>query len=61
MYFAKRSLTILITSLLFSKTFIKSQVVCSEDELIKELYEDIIDNGKILTLNNIKSLIFRST
>jgi hypothetical protein len=24
-----------------------SQVVCSEDELIRELYEDIIDNGKL--------------
>jgi hypothetical protein len=25
----------------------ESQVVCSEDELIRELYEDIIDNGKL--------------
>jgi hypothetical protein len=26
---------------------VESQVVCSEDELVKELYEDIIDNGKL--------------
>jgi hypothetical protein len=26
---------------------VNSQVVCSEDELIRELYEDIIDNGKL--------------
>lgn len=28
-------------------TYINTQVVCSEDELIRELYEDIIDNGKL--------------
>jgi len=35
--------------ILFSNlsTIIKSQAVCSLDELIKELYEDIVDNGKI--------------
>lgn len=26
-------------------TMVNSQVVCSLDELIKELYEDIVDNG----------------
>ena len=26
---------------------VSCQVVCSEDELVKELYEDIIDNGKL--------------
>jgi len=31
--------------LLFSPVY--TQVVCSEDELIRELYEDIIDNGKL--------------
>ena len=27
-------------------TLVNSQAVCSLDELIKELYEDIVDNGK---------------
>lgn len=27
-------------------TMVNSQAVCSLDELIKELYEDIVDNGK---------------
>ncbi len=32
---------------LISLPSMSSQVVCSEDELIRELYEDIIDNGKL--------------
>jgi len=32
-------------TILFSHT--SSQTVCSEDELIRELYEDLIDNGKL--------------
>jgi len=42
----KRSLT-LIAIIAFSclVNFATSQVVCSQDELIKELYEDLIDNG----------------
>jgi hypothetical protein len=28
--------------------FVNTQTVCSLDELIKELYDDIVDNGKII-------------
>jgi hypothetical protein len=42
----KRSLLLLfITATLLA--VIHSQVVCSLDELIRELYEDLIDNGKL--------------
>jgi len=34
-----------------------AQVVCSLDELIRELYDDIIDNGKINITNIIIILI----
>ena len=51
MSFLKRScFAILITTFIFLISYIpssNSQVVCSEDELIRELYEDIIDNGKL--------------
>lgn len=50
MYFVKRSFSILLAATcLFSSNYnqVNSQVVCSEDELIRELYEDIIDNGKL--------------
>jgi hypothetical protein len=36
--------------LLISIIAIKSEVVCSEDELVKELLEDLADNG--IFLNN---------
>ena len=42
----KRSLMLLIFAL-SCIVIIESQVVCSLDELIRELYEDIIDNGKL--------------
>jgi hypothetical protein len=55
--FYKRSvpMSIRLLSLVFATIFIfsmmtptaNSQVVCSLDELIKELYEDLIDNGKL--------------
>jgi len=40
---------ILFTFLLFTiyLTYINSEVVCSEDELVKELIEDLEDNGKL--------------
>jgi len=44
----KRS--VLILSLITLSLFINSafsQVVCSQDELVRELYEDIIDNGSL--------------
>jgi hypothetical protein len=37
----------MIAVLFVSLPYCESQVVCSEDELIRELYEDIIDNGKL--------------
>jgi hypothetical protein len=30
---------------------IKAEVVCSEDELVREIIEDLEDNGKILFLS----------
>lgn len=36
-------LAILASTLLIHQS--SAQVVCSQDELIKELYEDLIDNG----------------
>ena len=53
MSFYKRSvfqILSIVFALLMVFTFLpcmNSQVVCSEDELIRELYEDIIDNGKL--------------
>jgi hypothetical protein len=51
MVFTKRSCLlafsiVICLTVLFSPG-INSQVVCSEDELIKELYEDLMDNGKL--------------
>ena len=45
----KRSLILVsLVALSFLVNFSTSQVVCSQDELIKELYEDLIDNGIFL-------------
>ena len=41
------SLFYILCALLFAITPSKAQVVCSEDELIRELREDIDDNGKL--------------
>jgi len=38
-------LTIAIIFIFNLNAYVNSQTVCSLDELIKELYEDIIDNG----------------
>jgi len=38
---------ILVLTIIFSYTYVKSEVVCSEEELIRELLEDIEDNGKL--------------
>ena len=38
---------ILILTLISSFMYVKSECVCSEEELIKELLEDIEDNGKL--------------
>jgi hypothetical protein len=55
----KRSFNILILILIFTITIlfakINSQVVCSEDELIKELQEDLNDNGQLDCLRLSKS------
>jgi len=39
-------ISIAIIFLFNINSMVNSQVVCSLDELIKELYEDIVDNGK---------------
>ena len=36
---------IVLLLVLIQFTCIKSQVVCSEDEFVRELREDILDNG----------------
>ena len=36
---------------------VKSEVVCSEDELVREIIEDLEDNGKIYNLIIKESLI----
>ena len=46
----KRSCLILVLISVITLSYIpsvSSQVVCSEDELIREIYEDIMDNGKL--------------
>ena len=40
-------LTLALVLVLLNLPGNSAQVVCSEDELIRELYEDIIDNGKL--------------
>ena len=45
---------ILLSIYLFSRTFSKG-FVCSEDELIRELKEDIEDNGKQNITNKIEN------
>lgn len=50
MKFTKGNYLIALTILIAFLTFIpqsNSQVVCSLDELVREIYEDIIDNGKL--------------
>ena len=50
-------LTIAIILLFNLNTIINSQAVCSLDELVKELYEDIVDNGNFI-FYNIHLLLF---
>ena len=50
-------LTIAIILLFNLNTMINSQAVCSLDELVKELYEDIVDNGNFI-FYNIHLLLF---
>ncbi len=38
---------ILLITLAFIINIIKSECVCSEDELVRELLEDLADNGKL--------------
>jgi len=44
-FFKFALISIAIILLTNYNTMVNSQVVCSLDELIKELYEDIVDNG----------------
>ncbi len=45
MYKLRSLVFVSLIALLFLIDVSVSQVVCSQDELIKELYEDLIDNG----------------
>ncbi len=47
MMFSNYRSLLILSSILFLTTQVKSEVVCSEDELVKELIEDIRDNGKL--------------
>ena len=38
---------VLVSTCFLMLTFVRSEVVCSEDELVKELKEDLEDNGKL--------------
>jgi hypothetical protein len=38
---------ILLLTLAFYINIIKSECVCSEDELVREILEDLADNGKL--------------
>jgi hypothetical protein len=40
-------LAFLLITIIFSINIVKSDVVCSEDELVKEILEDLADNGKL--------------
>jgi len=51
MFLKKNLLPIGILILSFLLAHVNSEVVCSEDELVKELVEDIEDNGKRFKLN----------
>ena len=56
--FIKMSLLTIFTILVLNlASTTNAQVVCSLDELIRELYDDIIDNGKINITNIIRILI----
>jgi len=50
-FFNVKLFVIGIITLLFLIIESNSEVVCSEDELVKELIQDIEDNGKIKLLN----------
>jgi 2,4-dienoyl-CoA reductase-like NADH-dependent reductase (Old Yellow Enzyme family) len=47
--FLKKQKILLTVFLIFTSLlcYIKSEVVCSEDELVRELIEDLEDNGKL--------------
>ena len=40
-------LAFLLITIIFLINIVKSEVVCSEDELVKEILEDLADNGKL--------------
>jgi hypothetical protein len=42
-----KNITILLITIMLSLNIVNSEVVCSEDELVKELLEDLADNGKL--------------
>ena len=48
MFFTKKIFFCLFVLIGISLTFIKSEVVCSEDELVRELVEDLEDNGFLI-------------
>lgn len=47
MKFSKNILLAIISFTLIYLRFIKTEVVCSEDELVREIVEDLEDNGKL--------------
>jgi len=51
MFLKKKLLLITIIALCYFIVDTYSEVVCSEDELVKELIEDIEDNGRHLKIN----------
>lgn len=50
MFLNKKLILIGIVAFSFLLSTAYSEVVCSEDELVKELIEDIEDNGKSLKI-----------
>ena len=47
MFLNKKVLICSIVAISYLITLINSEVVCSEDELVRELVEDLEDNGNI--------------
>jgi hypothetical protein len=47
MMFRKNLIKILLVTLLFNILYVKSEVVCSEDELVREIIEDLEDNARL--------------